>query len=126
MATDAVAFPHLPYLPPLCSEQGVDQGGLSHSGRAQERDRLSWLQVVFQCFQPSFVLGADGVNIHTRGCRFYAAYEPGDIGAQVGLVEQDCRGGPAVPGEREIALDTAYVRASTPIHISDDADGLAL
>jgi hypothetical protein len=49
-------------------------------------------------------------------------HEPIDILAEVGLVQQDNRRRPAVPGESEVPLDPAHVRAPAAVERAHNED----
>jgi len=91
-------------------EQSVDEGRLSDTRGADERDRTTRPRVLGQLLDTAAVEGARDDNIDTQGAR------PGELGdcfgmiARVGLREHDDWGRAALPAEGELAFEASEIQ----------------
>ena len=111
---------HLARLLLLAAEEPVDQGGLADTGGAQERHRAAGREPRHEGFQPLARLGRGHEHRHAGGDPLDLAAAGIDVGAQVGLVEQHDREGPALPGEDERPLDPPGVEVPVEAHHQED------
>jgi hypothetical protein len=87
------------------ADQAVDQRRLAHTRGAQQGDRAMPAEVALQVDQAQAGHGADDEDRDARrGCRGAGDGSP-QIGADVGLVQDDHRLDRSLPGERPVDLE---------------------
>ena len=93
---------------------------LADAGGAQERDRAAGREPRHERLQPLARLGRDREHRDAGGDGLDLGAAGVEVRAQVGLVEQHDREGPALPGEDERPLDPPRVEVPVEAHHEED------